>query len=198
MLFERRLREGISEGKVTMTFRRWNRCQVVAGHRYRTRSDIIEVDSVDLVTPENIDAGQAAKAGYVSVAELLADLRGSEQTPLYRVSFHRIAGPDPRDELAATAELTASELAALTARLARMDAADPHGAWTTAVLAQIADHPATVSTVLADAIGWERPDFKLRVRRLKQLGLTISLDIGYRLSPRGEAYLRQVRDAGQR
>jgi hypothetical protein len=198
MLFERRLREGISEDKVSLTFRRWNRCQVVAGRRYRTRSDIIEVDSVDLVTSESIDAGQAAKAGYGTVAELLADLRCSEQTPLYRVSFHRIDGPDPREELAANVDLTATELAALAARLARMDAADSHGPWTTAVLTQIADRPATVSTVLADAIGWERPDFKLHVRRLKQLGLTISLDIGYRLSPRGEAYLRQARGSIQR
>ncbi len=46
-----------------------------------------------------------------------------------------------------------------------------------------------VSTVLAEALGWERADFKLHVRRLKELGLTISLDVGYRLSPRGAAYL---------
>jgi hypothetical protein len=69
VLFERRLREGIQDGSVTLAFRRWRRCQVVAGHRYRT-------------------------------------------------------------------------------------------------------------------------GLKLRIRRLKELGLTISLDIGYRLSPRGEAYLR--------
>ena len=31
--------------------------------------------------------------------------------------------------------------------------------------------------------------FKARVRRLKALGLTISLDVGYRLSPRGKAIL---------
>jgi hypothetical protein len=31
--------------------------------------------------------------------------------------------------------------------------------------------------------------YKLDVRKLKALGLTISLPIGYRLSARGEAYL---------
>jgi hypothetical protein len=35
-----------------------------------------------------------------------------------------------------------------------------------------------------------RPAFKLNVRKLKELGLTESLDIGYRLSPRGEAVMR--------
>ena len=45
---------------------------------------------------------------------------------------------------------------------------------------------------LAEAMGWERQDFKLHVRRLKGLGLTLSLDVGYRLSPRGESYLRHL------
>jgi len=192
VLFERRLREGIHEGRIVLTFRRWHRCQVVAGHRYRTRSDIIQVDAVDLVTARDIDAGQASDAGYATVKELLADLRGDEKTPLYRIRFHRVDEPDPRDELAAHSELTNQELAALTAQLTRMDNAGSHGPWTRAVLTQIADHPATVSTVLAGTLGWDRQDFKLHVRRLKQLGLTISLDVGYRLSPRGEAYLQHI------
>jgi biotin operon repressor len=193
VLFERRLRDGIHDGRIVLMFRRWNRCQVVAGHRYRTGSDMIEVDAVDLVTPQDIDARQADEAGYVTVKELVADLRGDEKIPLYRIRFHRVDEPDPRDELAARSELTSPELAALTAQLTRMDNSDSHGPWTRAVLSQIADHPATVSTVLADTLGWERQDFKLHVRRLKQLGLTISLDVGYRLSPRGEAYLRHRR-----
>jgi biotin operon repressor len=198
VLFERRLREGIHEGRVVLTFRRWNRCQVVAGHRYRTGSDIIEVDAVDLVTARDIDAGQASDAGYATVKELVADLRGDEKTPLYRVRFHRVDEPDPRDEQAAQSELTGRELAALTAQLTRMDKSGSHGPWTRAVLTQIADHPATVSTVLASTLGWERQDFKLHVRRLKQLGLTISLDVGYRLSPRGEAYLQHLRSDSPR
>jgi biotin operon repressor len=197
VLFERRLREGIHEGRIVLTFRRWNRRQVVAGHRYRTGSDIIEVDAVDPVTQRDIDAGQAKEAGYGTVREVLADLRGDKKTPLYRVRFHRVDEPDPRAELAAQSDLTGQELAALSAQLTRMDNSGSRGPWTRAVLTQIADHPATVSTVLASTLGWERQDFKLHVRRLKQLGLTISLDVGYRLSPRGEAYLQHVRGDGQ-
>jgi hypothetical protein len=48
------------------------------------------------------------------------------------------------------------------------------------------------STKLADAIGLERFEFKERVRKLKALGLTLSLDVGYRLSPRGEAFLEKT------
>ena len=56
-------------------------------------------------------------------------------------------------------------------------------------LAQIRDHPGVVSTELAAEVAQERA-YKLRVRRLKALGLTESLEIGYLLSPRGAARWR--------
>jgi hypothetical protein len=192
MLFERRLREGIHAGLIVVAFRRWRRCQVVSGHRYRTGLDLIEVESVDVIRPADIDLRQATEAGYVTVKDLLNDLRGDESLPLYRIRLRRVDESDPRQQLAAAADMTADELASLSARLARLDRSGRHGPWTMAVLTLIAERPATVSTVLADAMGWERQDFKLHVRKLKELGLTISLDIGYRLSPRGEAYLQRI------
>ena len=189
MLFERRLRDGIHAGLVVVAFRRWRRCQVVSGHRYRTGLDLIEVDSVDVVRLADIDAEQATEAGYATVEDLLSDLRGDASLPLYRIRLRRVDEPDPREQLASAADMTADELASLSARLARLDRSGRHGPWTTAVLARIAERPATVSTVLADALGWERQDFKQQVRKLKDLGLTISLEVGYRLSPRGAAYL---------
>ena len=38
--------------------------------------------------------------------------------------------------------------------------------------------------------GRETQPFKTDVRKLKNLGLTLSFNPGYTLSPRGEAYLR--------
>jgi hypothetical protein len=187
--FEQRLRDGIHSGAIVLAFRRWRRSQVVAGHRYRTGIDVVEVESVEVVEPSSVDAAQAREAGYASVGDLLADLRGDPGLPVYRIRLRRIDEPDPRDELARTASLTDADVASIDARLARMDRLSSRGPWTGAVLALIADRPGVVSTVLAEAMGWERPDFKLHVRRLKELGLTHSLDVGYRLSPRGEAYL---------
>jgi hypothetical protein len=43
---------------------------------------------------------------------------------------------------------------------------------------------------LCGVVGLEQQPFKVNVRKLKTLGLTESLDVGYRLSPRGVAYLR--------
>lgn len=189
MLFEQRLREGLRDGTITLAFRRWRRAQVVAGHHYRTGLGMVCAEAVDQVAIAEITEAQARAAGYPDVAALLGDLRGDPALPLYRIGFRRLDQPDPRDELAATATLTDAEAASIGARLARMDAASKRGPWTAAILAQIAEKPAVSSVFLAEAMGWERPEFKVHVRRLKALGLTISLDVGYRLSPRGQAYL---------
>jgi biotin operon repressor len=189
VLFEPRLRQGLHDGSITVAFRRWRRPQVVAGNDYRTRMDMVRAEAIDQLTEDDITGADARDAGYPDVATLLADLRGDPELPLYRIRFRRLDEPDPRDTLAATTTLTHAEADAIASRLARMDAASRRGPWTAAILAQIADKPAVSSVFLAEAIGWERAEFKAHVRRLKALGLTISLDVGYRLSPRGRAYL---------
>jgi len=56
----------------------------------------------------------------------------------------------------------------------------------------VADHPGRRAGDLAQMLGRDTRTFKLDVRKLKALGLTISLETGYRLSPRGEAFLARV------
>jgi hypothetical protein len=185
--FEQRLRDGLNDGTITAAFRRWRRVQVVAGHHYRAGAGMVAAESIEVVTPDAITLAQATAAGYPGPAELVADLRGDPSLPLYMIRFRKLTEPDPRDVLR-TAALTDADAEALARRLARMDNGK-HGPWTTAFLTQIAERPEVNSIHLAETLGWERPEFKLQVRRLKALGLTISYRIGYRLSPRGEAYL---------
>ena len=192
MQFEPRLRTGLHDGSITMAFRRWRRPQVVAGHRYRTGLGMVLAESVAVVEPSDITAGEARDAGFPSADALVTDLRGDPALPLYRIRFRQLEGPDPRDELAATDALTDADAAVIAKRLARMDEASKRGPWTRDVLEIIARQPAVVSTTLAAELGWERADFKSHVRRLKELGLTISLDVGYRISPRGAAYLART------
>ena len=99
--------------------------------------------------------------------------------------FHHVDEPDERDVLAAQAALTEADLADLDRRLDRLDRASSHGPWTQATLRLIAERPAVRAGDLAELAGRELQPFKLDVRKLKNLGLTISLDVGYRLSPRG-------------
>lgn len=198
VLFEKRLRDGIHSGRITLAFRRWRRSQVVAGHRYRTGLDLVEAAAVDIVAAGDIDAGQAHAAGYATIEDLLAGLRGSPALPLYRVRFRLLTEPDPREVLAASSSLTEDEIVEVAARLARMDKVSKRGPWTAAVLDQIAGRPGVSSALIAEDMGWVRADLKLHVRRLKELGLTISLEMGYRLSPRGAAYLAAARAKGPR
>ena len=53
----------------------------------------------------------------------------------------------------------------------------------------IAENPAVRAADLAPRLDYDKPLFKRRVRRLKELGLTKSLPKGYELSPRGKALL---------
>jgi hypothetical protein len=195
MLFEQRFWPRIADGSVTVTFRRWKRPQVVAGRRYRTPAGIVEADRVTTVDPGAISNADAKRAGYPSPDAIVADLRGDPSLPVTRIQFHLVDEPDPRAELAAAAELTADDVAGIDLRLDRLDAHGRHGAWTRAVLETIEARPATRAPDLAESFGRETADFKLDVRKLKNLGLTLSLPVGYRLSPRGEAYLRARRAA---
>jgi hypothetical protein len=189
VLFEQRYAAGIADGTITLTFRRWKRPQVVAGRCYRTAAGRLEVEAVDVVEPSGVTDAEARRAGFASAAELLAGLRGAADLPLYRVRFRPAAGTDPRDELAVTEELTADDVESIDTRLARLDRASRTGPWTEATLRTIATHPERRAGDLAAMLGRERDDFKLDVRKLKNLGLTLSLPVGYRVSPRGAAYL---------
>jgi predicted transcriptional regulator len=76
--------------------------------------------------------------------------------------------------------------------LARFDRASKDGPWTVAVLEVIRDRPAVRAPDLAASFGRETQPFKRDVRKLKDLGLTESLEVGYRLSPRGRAFLETL------
>jgi hypothetical protein len=139
----------------------------------------LAIDSVELIDDSEIDDEAARAAGYRDGKELLGNLRRDGQ--VFRVRFHRI-GDDPRIALRQRTKLTPQESIAVTKMFARND-------WAPAYLRLISELPGTVSTELAARAGVDRLVFKQRVRRLKALGLTESLEVGYRLSPRGEAVL---------
>jgi hypothetical protein len=120
----------------------------------------------------------------------VADLRGTPGDPVFLLRLRPAADDDPRAALASSTELSTSDVEEITRRLARLDDASSHGAWTGETLAIIQRRPAVRAGDLADELGREMLPFKVDVRKLKNLGLTLSLEVGYRLSPRGEAYLR--------
>ena len=86
-----------------------------------------------------------------------------------------------------------AEVATIVARLERLDRASSYGAWTRQTLDLVDRNPERRAPDLAAKAGRETADFKKDVRKLKELGLTESLAIGYRLSPRGEAVVDKLR-----
>jgi len=192
VLVQARLREPIERGEVDLLVRRWRRLQAIVGNTYRTRAGRLTVTAVEVVDPADLTDEDARRAGHDDAAALRASLRGDPSLPTYRITVVAAPGPDPRSVLAADDAVTDEEVAEIDRRLDRLDRASSWGAWTMATLRLIEAHPATVSTELAAAMGRERPAFKLDVRKLKGLGLTESLEVGYRLSPRGRAYLART------
>ncbi|MBN9332214.1 winged helix-turn-helix transcriptional regulator [Devosia sp.] len=172
--------EAIADGRIDTQFRRWRRPTVKAGGTMLTALGILSIDAVEPVT-EDISDEDAHRAGFADAKGLVASLATRGEGQLYRIRLHHM-GADPRIALRTSLD----DLAEVEVKLARMDGDVP---WTRAVLASIAENPGLSAQQLADSLGLERQAFKTRVRRLKALGLTESLETGYRISPRGTAIL---------
>ncbi|GMU56995.1 MAG: hypothetical protein AMXMBFR33_61410 [Candidatus Xenobia bacterium] len=189
MLLKNDCLEGIRAGTITLVFRRWRRATVKAGGQLTTRLGVLAIGSVKVVDPARISAADARRAGYATREDLLAQL--TREGDCYRIEVSW-AGADPRIALRQDTEL---DLPTLLEKLARLDRASPRGPWTWATLELIAARPAELAADIAASIGRDKPTFKADVRKLKALGLTESLKVGYRLSPRGQALLHS-RGAG--
>jgi hypothetical protein len=179
--------EGVRSGTVDLAFRRWDRPRVKVGTRMRTAVGVVEVVSVEEVALSRLRADDARRAGAASLAALKQALEARSDRPIFRVGL-AYGGADPREALR-SAIPDADEIADIRRRLDRLDAASPIGPWTRDTLRIIDRNPEVRAPDLAAELGRETQDFKKDVRKLKERGLTESLAIGYRLSPRGEAVL---------
>jgi hypothetical protein len=185
VLFRQAALEGIRTGAITLAFRRWQRPTVKSGGTLLTAIGQLEIGKVEAMDLAAISLPDARRAGFGSLADLHAEL-GARPGEVYRIELGAVR-EDPR--LALREQQPDSEqLVQLQNKLARLDA---HATtpWTGATLRLIKAHPAVRAGTLADHLGMDRLPFKTNVRKLKTLGLTISLGTGYELSPRGHAVL---------
>ena len=177
----------IKRGEIDLAFRRWDRPRVKVGTRLRTGVGLVEVTSVDRVAVSALRAEDARRSGAASLAALKEALTYREDRPLWRIGL-RYAGTDPR-ELLREEVPDAEEIASIRAWLDRLDQSSAVGPWTRTTLEIIDRSPGVRAPELAAELGRETQEWKRDVRKLKEKGLTESLAIGYRLSPRGEAVL---------
>jgi hypothetical protein len=194
LLFKKPFWEGLVNGTITLTFRRWEKPHVRAGGRYRCHPiGVLEVDDIRTVTVGAIGHEDARGAGFSSRDELLAYLGElgplDDSTSVYRVTL-RHGGDGDRVPLALEDELTAHDVEEIAGRLARMDR---KSGWTKQTLSLIEKHPRVAASKLAAKVGRETLKFKADVVKLKKLGLTQSFEVGYEIAPRGRAYLDATR-----
>lgn len=189
MLLDRATAQGIADGRITTVLRSWDAPRAKAGGTQRTAVGTIRIDGVtEYPGHYRVTDTQARSAGYPdrSAAQAALGQRAAAHIYVITVSFLHA---DERVALAADADLSADDVDEIARRLNRWDSASTTGPWTRAYLALIAANEAVRAPDLAARSGIDTPRFKRRVRQLKGLGLTLSLDIGYRLSARGKAFL---------
>lgn len=191
MLLKQATLEGIRRGDITLAFRRWQRPTVRAGTGLRTAIGVVRIGEVETVEEATLSEVDARAAGYDNLGALTADLRDGADRTLYCISFDGIEA-DNRLALREATDLSDADWHALAARFAKWDSTAP--GYFPSILRLIGQNPETSAATLAERLGVEKLKFKQDVRKLKELGLTESLDIGYRLSPRGSAALEKLRE----
>lgn len=193
MLFQRRFHERIRSGEIRCTVRIWQRSHVKVGGRYALGGGAIVVDQIHETGVDDITAALARRCGFASLADLLKTAKHGPGERVFVIDFHYDgkAGARPEPE---TGAVSTEEIAKLVQRLEAMDRRSQIGAWTLTTLRAIEARPGVLAAKLARSLGRPRDEFKRDVRKLKILGLTFSLEIGYRLTPKGEALLASLSD----
>lgn len=187
MLIKRDVLERIRSGEITLQFRRWTRRTVKPGGTLKTKVGILRIGAITPIAPEEVSAADAQRAGFAGVADFLAWLDTMKPGELDRIEV-AYGGEDPREALGRDGCPDAAALAGIEAALEDIDAREGAG-WSGKVLGLIAAQEGLAAADLAARIGQDREGLKAGVRKLKDLGLTESLEVGYRLSPRGAAVL---------
>jgi hypothetical protein len=189
MLFQSRFHERIRSGDITCTVRIWLRPRVKIGGRYALGAGAIVVDRIREGSLDDITPSLARRCGFPSVVDALKTAKHGAGERVFIIDFHYDAKAGARAK-PETGTVAVDQLLELAQKLDAMDRRSQSGAWTQATLRAIAARPAVRAASLARTLGRPRDELKRDIRKLKNLGLTFSLETGYRLTPKGEALLK--------
>ena len=181
----------IREGKITLQFRKWTRPSVKQGTLLTTAIGQVEIQQIEMVTEQQITDDDAHAAGLATRDALLQSLNKQNEGKIYKIRV-RYHGEDPRIKLRSDVALSDTQYQQLIKKLQRLDTVSKEGPWTRETLMAISKYPHAVSTELAAILGRERMWLKLNIRKLKNMGLTISHEVGYEISPLGKAVLQRL------
>lgn len=188
MLIKLEILEAIKAGEIDLQFRRWKRATVKPGGTLKTRVGVMQIGEITPLSVDQVELRDVKRAGFANLEDFRRWLDTMKPGDLCKIEISYL-GEDPRVALRNNPNLGSTEMAEVQSKLDQMDARSDGGPWTSAYLQKIADNPARLAEELAHELGMEKHPFKARVRRLKEMGLTESLEVGYRLSPRGKTVL---------
>lgn len=191
MLFKQKHLEAIKSGKINLAFRRWKKLGVKPGSLIKTSVGVIRITTVEEISLSQITDNEAINAGLRDAASLVMLLGKQDEGQVYRIGV-LFDSEDPRIELRETEELDEADFVEIQKELLNLDKHSKTGKWTGKVLEAIKENPKLKAADLAVLVKREKEWLKLNVRKLKGLGLTISHEPGYSISPRGEAYLDRI------
>lgn len=191
MLFKQVHLDGVQSGAVTLAFRKWKQPAVKKGSLIKTSIGIIQILSIQKTTIQKITAEDALAAGYSELSALLRLLNKIQEGDIYRikVSYYAV---DPRIALREQTTLSDEAFEDIRQQLFLLDRASRQGDWTIVTLMLIQEYPQLRAADLAQYTGREKEWLKLNIRKLKDLGLTISHHPGYTLSPLGRVVLARM------
>lgn len=188
MLFKEKHLQGIRSGEISLAFRKWKKPAVKTGSLIKTSIGLVEIKEVSEIDVSEITNNNAVNAGFASLDELLQLLCKTEQGNIYKINVHYF-DEDPRIALRENINPENVELKEITSKLERFDRYSKQGNWTLEILKLIYQNPTLRAADLAQRTKWEKEWLKLNIRKLKNIGLTISHEVGYSISPLGEKYL---------
>jgi hypothetical protein len=192
MLFKEKHLNGIKSGKISLAFRRWKKASVLKGSLQKTAIGLVRVDDICVVKEKEISEKDAAQAGFSNKEELLNSLVSDDTAKIFRINLSYY-GDDPRIELREQTELSDADFLKLQNKVERLDQFGSHGPWTEKVLLAIKKNPKVRAIEIARLTNFEKDWLKINIRKLKNLGLTISHEIGYEVSARGNMFLEKNR-----
>ena len=92
MMFTKRLREGVREGRITCSVRIWKRPHVKVGGIYPMEDGHIIVESIERIALEHITGELVRRSGFRGVVDLLKVAKHGSGTNIYLIEFHYV-GP---------------------------------------------------------------------------------------------------------
>ena len=192
MLFKKKFLTLVENGKVRIAFRKWTRPSVRESGTLLTPVGQLRIKTLNIVEYDQIADYEILQAGYKNRKELDKELAFKDSGDIYKIEFE-LESTDPRIELREKTTISDEEMTKIIRKLKRLDTSGEVTDWTCKVLEVVDSEPGRYAIEYSSKLGYEKEWFKFNIRKLKNLGLTISLTDGYEISPRGKVVLRELK-----